>query len=111
MQNLMIDIVRKLAFSLLLSSLWAVSAQAHEVQPAVGDLEHRDGVIELAICLNLEAHMAGIDLDGVLDTDDTDGSAVYDQLRALTPGELGPRVPGLVLNWQTAAMPGPLCAM
>lgn len=42
----------------------------------------------LALRLNLEAFVAGIDLDGIVDTNETEQSRDYDSLRALEPQAL-----------------------
>lgn len=76
-----------------------MSVAAHEVQPAIADLRAADGTIELILDLNLEAYVAGIDLDGLLDTDDAEDSDAYDRLRALNPEALAAEVTGLVATW------------
>ena len=89
----------KLTVAAVLSSLILCltnfSAVAHEVSPAVGDFSIKDGQLELNLRLNLEAIVAGIDLDGVIDTDETVKSDDYDALRALAPEELVQRMFGL----------------
>ncbi len=89
----------RLGFAAALSTLFGVSVAAHEVQPAIADLRAADGTIELILDLNLEAYLAGIDLDGLLDTDDAEDSAAYDRLRALNPEALAAEVTGLVATW------------
>lgn len=63
--------------------------RAHEVTPAVADLTlHAAGAVELAIDLNAEALIAGIDLADLEDTDLADNAGEYDRLRALSADEL-----------------------
>jgi len=82
----------KLTVAAVLSSLVLILAAsrigAHEVSPSIGDFSTRDGQFQLELRLNLEAILAGIDLDGVTDTDETEAAAGYDALRALSPFEL-----------------------
>ena len=72
---------------------------AHEVTPTIGDLEVTDGALTLVLRLNAEAYMAGIDLDGIEDTDETDQSDDYDSLRALPPGALQARLEAFMPVW------------
>jgi len=75
----------------LLSSIalvWAAAASAHEVSPSIADIRAQDGMVELDIRLNLEAFIAGIDLEGLEDTNASDRSDDYDRLRALGPDAL-----------------------
>lgn len=88
----------------LLSSMVAGAAAAHELQPAIADLEIRDGAVRLTLDLNLEAYMAGIDLDGLEDTDAAEQSAGYDTLRALSAAELAARVPDLITAWNAVPL-------
>lgn len=79
-------------FFAILVSVWAFTAMAHEVRPTIGDLWVQDGTARLELDLNLEAFVAGIDLDGIMDTNDTDKSEQYDALRALSATELQNRL-------------------
>ena len=65
--------------------LCAAPLRAHEVQPAVADLTIDGDRVEISIRLNLEAPLAGIDLQGVTNTNDTENAAEYDRMRALPP--------------------------
>lgn len=71
-----------------LFSIFAFSALAHEIQPAVADLELQDSQVEIAIDMTLEAPLAGIDLEGLENTNDAANSDRYDALRALDPEAL-----------------------
>lgn len=78
--------------SLVLAGLLAIClslpASAHEVRPAIADVEVTPGQIRLDLQVTLEAMVAGIDLSGLQDTNDSPLSGYYDQLRALPPEAL-----------------------
>ncbi len=76
-----------LAVTVLLVMLTQV-ARAHEVEPAVADLEIFEDRLVITIRHTLEAPLAGINLDGLLDTESSDNSDVYDRFREMEPGEL-----------------------
>jgi hypothetical protein len=77
------------------------SVPAHEVTPTIGDLTVEGGIVVLELRLNIEAFVAGIDLDGIDDTNTSDQSAQYDTLRAMTPEALGAKVRGFANEWAT----------
>ena len=86
----------KLTLAAILSTLLlftsTLNVLAHEVSPSIGDFTTGDGKITLEIRLNLEAFVAGIDLDGVENTNETEQSGDYDSLRALEPAALEARL-------------------
>ncbi|NKB28725.1 MAG: HupE/UreJ family protein [Rhodobacteraceae bacterium] len=63
-------------------------ARAHEVQPAIADLTMAQDQLDLQIEMALEAPLAGINLDGLSDTNDAAEAGEYDRLRALPPAAL-----------------------
>jgi hypothetical protein len=66
----------------------AASVHAHEIRPAVVDIQlQADGSLEAEIRLNLEAVLAGI-AGSHQDSDDSEGAPVYNRLRSLTPSEM-----------------------
>lgn len=67
-------------------------ASAHEVVPTIGDMEIADGQILFSLEGNFESIVAGIDLDGLEDTEAAPEAEVYDQLRALEPTEFATRM-------------------
>lgn len=67
------------------------AVQAHETRPAVADLTLSPDTATLSITMPLEAPLAGIDLDGLDDTNDAPRAADYDALRALAPEALARR--------------------
>ncbi|MEO0543288.1 MAG: HupE/UreJ family protein [Pseudomonadota bacterium] len=78
---------------LLLSLLpiWSI-ANAHEVRPAIADVSVSADMVTLRVTLNAEALLAGIDLDGLADTNEAANVADYDALRALSDEQLAARV-------------------
>ncbi len=66
-------------------------AAAHEVQPAIAELAVAPERVELELRLAIEAPLAGIDLEGLVDTNDAPNAADYDALRALEPAALEAR--------------------
>ncbi|MBO9449541.1 HupE/UreJ family protein [Tropicibacter sp. R16_0] len=88
MQKTCVGLIHKLRLSAVLSSLWLLiagitGAAAHEVTPTIGDLSVQDDQLRLELRLNVEAFVAGIDLDGMADTDASDLSDRYDELRKM----------------------------
>lgn len=80
------------AFAALFSALVvAIAAQAHEVRPTIGDLAVSGNEVTLALDLNVEAFVAGVNLDGLEDTNEVPEAEAYDVLRALSPDALGER--------------------
>ncbi|WP_299559228.1 HupE/UreJ family protein [uncultured Sulfitobacter sp.] len=86
----------KLTLVLALSS---TVARAHEVVPTIADLSVADDTVTLSLQINLEAFLAGVDLDATEDTDESPLARDYDTLRALPAGELAKRAPQLLPGW------------
>ena len=84
--------MRPLSRALVILAMLAGGAAAHEVQPAVADLEIAPERIEMVIEMTLEAPLAGVNLAGLEDTNAAENATVYDRLRALPPGELSARL-------------------
>ena len=80
------------AVALLAAFAFAPGAQAHEVRPAIADVELREGLVNIVLSATVESLVAGIDLSQVEDTDEAEGADIYDALRALTPTELTMRL-------------------
>ncbi|SEJ08003.1 Hydrogenase/urease accessory protein HupE [Cribrihabitans marinus] len=74
-------------------------AAAHEVTPTIGDFSVEDGTLRLELRMNVEAFLAGIDLDGLDDTDEAAESPDYDALRKLDAPRLQPRIRAFALDW------------
>ncbi|MCI5112893.1 MAG: HupE/UreJ family protein [Marivita sp.] len=85
----------------------AAMASAHEVRPAIGDLEVVEGQVEITLTLNGEALVAGVSLEGIENTDALDASEDVDRLRALEPdalrAELEPRMPEFIRSLDLTA--------
>lgn len=78
----------------LAALLWialGAAAVAHEVRPTVGDLSVSGARVTLDLDLNVEAFVAGVDLDGVADINATPQAESYDAVRALEPDALADR--------------------
>jgi hypothetical protein len=69
-------------------------AAAHEVLPTIGDMELVDGQITFSLEGNFESIVAGIDLDGLEDTEAAPEAEIYDALRAMDPDAFAARVDG-----------------
>lgn len=79
----------RVALLALLSTLVVVtSARAHEVQPTIADLTINATDVEVVLDWVLEAPIAGLDLEGVQDTNAVEGAENYDALRTLDPTAL-----------------------
>ena len=85
----------------------AAMTSAHEVRPAIGDLEVVEGQVEITLTLNGEALVAGVSLEGIENTDALDASEDVDRLRALEPdalrAELEPRMPEFIRSLDLTA--------
>lgn len=71
--------------------LWLTTltlAQAHEINPAIADVQVDGQAVSLDITLSLEPLIAGIDLGRFTDTNAAPEAEEYDRLRALTPQAL-----------------------
>lgn len=93
------NLLAKLAYVLILSSAVTGPARAHEVLPTIADLTVTQDVADLNIRINLEAFLAGIDLDAVGDTNDAENAQDYDSLRALPADQIAARAAGLLAKW------------
>ena len=87
--------------SSLLLVLSPLIVRAHEVTPTIADLQVEGGVVVLALRLNVESFLAGIDLDGIEDTNAADEAGDYDRLRALTSEALAEKVRVFGAQWGT----------
>ncbi|WP_245814820.1 HupE/UreJ family protein [Litoreibacter ascidiaceicola] len=61
---------------------------AHEIRPAIADVTLTEDALEMKIRMTAEPLIAGIDLEGLQDTNEAPEAAQYDALRALPPAEL-----------------------
>ena len=77
------------------------SASAHEIRPAIADATLTEDRIELQILLNAETLVAGIDLEGLEDTNEAPEAELYDQLRALPDEEFADRLTAAWPNLQS----------
>lgn len=63
-------------------------ARAHEVQPSVLDLTLADGTATVSVDATVEPFIAGLDLDGLSNTNESARSEANDRLRNMPPQEL-----------------------
>ncbi len=76
---------------IILSILLALPVQlarAHEISPSISDLTVNGNTIDFELRLNIESFVAGIDLQSVNNTDDTESGSEYDRFRALSSAQL-----------------------
>ena len=79
----------RVALLALVSTLLLVTvARAHEVQPTIADLTIGSSNVEVILDWVLEAPIAGLDLEGVEDTNAAEGAEDYDALRTLDSAAL-----------------------
>jgi len=76
-----------LGLAMLIAALSSPLA-AHEVQPSVADVTIGGDEIALDFEATLEPFIAGVDLEGLSDTNDSDVADEVDRLRALEPAAL-----------------------
>ena len=79
---------RWLAVSTLMLLAVAGAAAAHEVQPSVADITLEGDRAGISLDWVIEAPVAGLDLEGIANTNDAEGAEVYDTLRTLGPEAL-----------------------
>ncbi|MEP1767429.1 MAG: HupE/UreJ family protein [Sulfitobacter sp.] len=91
----------KLALALMMSSM---TAQAHEVVPTIADITVQDGTAQIDMQINLDAFLAGVNLDLVEDTNDAPQAYSYDVLRASPAGDLAARAPELLTRWNAVPL-------
>ena len=89
---------------MLVSTLfWGAQAQqsaAHEVVPTIADMTlAQNGALVFDFRINIEAFLAGIDLDAVADTDEDAAASDYDALRALPGAEIVARAQQIIDDW------------
>ena len=68
--------------------LLLTSARAHEVQPAIMDVTIGADTLDIVVDWMVEAAVAGVDLEGLSDTNDAENADDYDRVRALSPEAL-----------------------
>ncbi|MEM9971164.1 MAG: HupE/UreJ family protein [Pseudomonadota bacterium] len=79
----------KVLFVAAASTLGMVTvSSAHEVQPAIANLRINDTSVDVTLTWVLEAPLAGLDLEGLSDTNAAENAEEYDRFRALSPTDL-----------------------
>ncbi|MEM6390038.1 MAG: HupE/UreJ family protein [Pseudomonadota bacterium] len=77
-----------LAVLLALASLQPSPARAHEITPAIADVEVGQERVTLSIRIALESLLSGINLAEVTDSNNAPEAALYDRFRVMSPAEL-----------------------
>lgn len=82
--------VRKLiqVWVMSMALAWASFAAAHEIRPAVADVEVTETTVTMTIQMTIEPLVAGMNIEGLVDTDFAPEAEFYDRLRALDPADL-----------------------
>lgn len=84
------SMVRMLVLSMAMLSgalLPGTGLHAHEIQPAIADVEVGETKVTLTIRMALESLAAGINLEGLSNTNDAPEAALYDLYRYMPPEE------------------------
>ncbi|PTX58021.1 HupE/UreJ protein [Litoreibacter ponti] len=76
------------AMSMLAVITFLTPARAHEVRPAIADVSVSEAQVDMTIRLTAESLIAGINLDGLEDTNEAPEAEQYDALRELSAEEL-----------------------
>ncbi|MCR8827213.1 HupE/UreJ family protein [Pseudosulfitobacter koreensis] len=91
-----------------MSTLWlltvASSGHAHEIMPTVADISNEGSTLTLQLRANVEAFLAGIDMDAITDTDTAAQAEDYDALRARPVEEIEGLLDGLIADWNAVPM-------
>ena len=80
----------------MLLAIWCLAgaAAAHEVIPAIADMERQGDRLVFSVDANLESFVAGIDLEGLADTNAAPEADRYDTLREMEPEAFAEEVRG-----------------
>jgi hypothetical protein len=81
-----------LSSGVLMVAIWACGLQAHELRPAIANVEVSQTKIQIELLVTVETLLAGIDLSEIFDTDEAPEAETYDALRALEDAGLAARV-------------------
>lgn len=82
------SITTSLFFCALLALILAGNANAHEIRPAIANVEVTQEATQLSVRMSVEPILAGADLAGITDTDQSPLSERIDTLRAQSPEEI-----------------------
>jgi len=88
MAGLLAGAARAAALGMLVLLSLGGAAVAHLVQPAVAEITVLRDRVVIEFDWIIEAPVAGIDLEGVANTNDAEGAELYDALRAMQPRSL-----------------------
>jgi hypothetical protein len=79
---------RLVALSILLFVMMAPGLRAHEIDPAIADVQVTDTEVTIDIRLSLESILAEMDLASITETVGSSVEEIYDELRATDPDTL-----------------------
>ncbi|MEM8880838.1 MAG: HupE/UreJ family protein [Pseudomonadota bacterium] len=68
-----------------MASTLGQAGHAHEIRPAIADVEVTGTHVTISISMTLESLAAGINLDGLDNTNNAPETALYDRFRAMSP--------------------------
>tara|TARA_R110000850_G_scaffold23932_13_gene70384 strand:+ start:406 stop:1575 length:1170 start_codon:yes stop_codon:yes gene_type:complete len=85
---ILLQVSIRVALVTLLSMAFPLTVAAHEVQPAVADIEIGTESVTITLRTSVEPLIVGVNLSEVADTDESPLADQNDALRALAPSEL-----------------------
>ena len=77
-----------IAFIITLIGSVNQSSFGHEITPAIAELSFREDSVQIDIALSIELFLADIDASSASDTNETEKSDIYDELRGLKGEEI-----------------------
>ena len=79
----MVSRIVVMSSAIVLALIFGTVLQAHELRPAVANVEVSETELKIELLVAIETLLAGIDLTEILDTDEAPEAAIYDTLRGL----------------------------
>ena len=88
----MVSRIVVMSSAIVLALIFGTVLQAHELRPAVANVEVSETELKIELLVAIETLLAGIDLTEILDTDEAPEAAIYDTLRGLDDDALAENV-------------------